>query len=52
VLYTVLGPMLPLLRWLAPASITTTEQLGRALLKAARDGAPGPILEMRDITRY
>ena len=51
-LYTVLGPMLPLLRWLAPASITTTEQLGRALLQVARQGAPQTILEMRDITRF
>ncbi len=52
VLYTVMGPVLPLLRRLVPASITTTEQLGRALLRVARDGAPQPILEMRDITRY
>jgi uncharacterized protein YbjT (DUF2867 family) len=51
VLYTLLGPLLPLLRRLAPASITTTEQLGRALLRVAREGAPQPILEMRDITR-
>jgi uncharacterized protein YbjT (DUF2867 family) len=52
VLYTILGPLLPLLRKLAPASITSTEQLGRALLRVARDGAPQPILEMKDITRY
>lgn len=51
VLYRVLGPLLPLLRRLAPDAITTTEQLGRAMLQAGLVGAPKPILEMRDINR-
>src|SRR5207253_7670567 len=48
--YTILGPILPLLRRLFPRHITTTEQLGRAMLKAAKGGAEKRVLEMRDIT--
>jgi uncharacterized protein YbjT (DUF2867 family) len=51
VLYRVLGPFLPLLKRVSPDSLTTTEQLGRAMIHAARDGAPQAILEMRDINR-
>ncbi len=50
-LYVVLGPFLPLLKRVSPDSLTTTEQLGRAMLRAAQQGAPQPILEMRDINR-
>ena len=50
-LYRVLGPFLPLLKKVSPDSLTTTEQLGRAMLHAAQKGAPQPILEMRDINR-
>jgi len=50
-LYRVLGPFLPLLKALSPDSLTTTEQLGRAMIHAARDGAPKAVLEMRDINR-
>ncbi|POR48903.1 NAD-dependent epimerase/dehydratase family protein [Bosea psychrotolerans] len=51
VIYELAAPLLPLLqRWL-PDSITTTEQIGKAMLKVARDGAPKPILENADINR-
>jgi uncharacterized protein YbjT (DUF2867 family) len=51
VIYDLTAPLLPLLqRWL-PDSITTTEQIGKAMLKVARDGAPKPILENADINR-
>jgi uncharacterized protein YbjT (DUF2867 family) len=50
--YAVAAPLTPLLRRLAPRSITTTEQLGRAMLAVARNGYPTPILEARDITRF
>lgn len=50
-IYDLTGPLLPLLqRWL-PDSITTTEQIGKAMLKVAREGAPKPILENADINR-
>ena len=49
VLYSVTGPLLPLLRRLMPGYISTTEQIGRAMLIVARQGAPKRILESRDI---
>jgi uncharacterized protein YbjT (DUF2867 family) len=48
--YTILGPILPLLRRLFPRQITTTEALGRAMLLAAKGGVEKRVLEMRDIT--
>lgn len=50
-LYAVLGPFLPLLKALSPDSLTTTEQLGKAMLQAGLVGAPKAILEMPDINR-
>ncbi len=47
--YNVLGPILPLLKSVFPQYITTTEQLGRAMLHVAKDGFPRPILESKDI---
>jgi uncharacterized protein YbjT (DUF2867 family) len=49
VFYAVTRPLLPVLKALFPGSITTTEQLGRAMIQAARDGAPKRILDTRDI---
>jgi uncharacterized protein YbjT (DUF2867 family) len=47
--YTVLKPALPLLlRWL-PQYVTTTEQLGRAMVAVAKHGYAKPVLEARDI---
>lgn len=50
-LYIVLGPFLPLLKRLAPNAVTSTEQVGRAMLRVARQGAPKPVLETRDINQ-
>jgi uncharacterized protein YbjT (DUF2867 family) len=47
--YKILGPLNPLLRRLFPNIATSTEILGRAMIKAARDGAPTRILETKDI---
>ncbi|MGO8815792.1 MAG: epimerase [Terriglobia bacterium] len=47
--YAILGPLLPLLKTLMPKYVTTTEKLGRAMLTAAKRGAPKPILESSDI---
>ena len=51
VLYAVLGPFLPMLKRIAPDALTSTEQVGRAMLRVAREGAPLPILETCDINR-
>lgn len=49
--YAVVGALLPLLKRLAPDAITTTEQIGKAMLAAARRGAPQPILRNPEINR-
>jgi len=49
--YTVLGPLLPLLYRLFPQYVTTTEQVGRAMLKVAKAGASKSILETSDINK-
>ncbi len=47
--YVVLAPVMPLLRRAFPRSITTTRELGRAMLEVARNGWPRPVLEAKDI---
>jgi uncharacterized protein YbjT (DUF2867 family) len=47
--YVVTAPLLSLLTRVAPKYMTTTEQLGRAMIKVARDGYPKPVLESEDI---
>jgi uncharacterized protein YbjT (DUF2867 family) len=49
VLYVVLRPLVVLLKLFFPASITSTERVGRAMLVAAKRGAPKAILENPDI---
>jgi uncharacterized protein YbjT (DUF2867 family) len=49
VFYALARPILPVLRAGFPQLVTTTEQVGRAMLRVARHGAPKPILETRDI---
>lgn len=49
IFYALAQPVLPLARRAFPAQIVTTEQIGRAMLIAARTGAPKRVLEARDI---
>jgi uncharacterized protein YbjT (DUF2867 family) len=49
VAYRIAAPLLPLIRRLWPARVTTTEQLGRSMLHVARQGAPKRVLETADI---
>jgi uncharacterized protein YbjT (DUF2867 family) len=49
VFYTGLGPLLPLMYKAFPKYVTTTEQIGRAMLKVAKQGAPKAVLENSDI---
>jgi uncharacterized protein YbjT (DUF2867 family) len=49
VLYTILAPLLPLLEARFPRYVTTTEQIGRAMLKIARNGWRKRVLETADI---
>ena len=48
--YAISKPVLPLLRLLFPRSILTTEEIGRAMIHVAKQGAPKKILETADIT--
>jgi uncharacterized protein YbjT (DUF2867 family) len=47
--YDVVGPLYPLLRRVAPGSVTNTATLGRALIQVAASGYPTHVLEGRDI---
>lgn len=49
VVYRVIAPLAPLIRRLWPGQVTTTEQLGLAMLHVARQGAPKRVLERGDI---
>src|ERR1700682_5154920 len=48
-IYVVTTPLLSWLTRVAPKYMTTSEQLGRAMIKVARDGYPKPVLESEDI---
>jgi len=48
-LYTVAAPAFPLLRRLAPRHVTTTVNVGRAMLRVAAEGSAKRILETPDI---
>jgi uncharacterized protein YbjT (DUF2867 family) len=50
-IYAASAPLLSLLHHVAPKYMTTTEQVGRAMIKVARDGYPRPVLESEDINR-
>jgi uncharacterized protein YbjT (DUF2867 family) len=49
ILYAVTNPFLPLLGWLLPQYVTTTEILGRAMIHVAENGHAKRILETSDI---
>jgi uncharacterized protein YbjT (DUF2867 family) len=47
--YLLAGPLLPLAKRLFPKHITSTEQIGRAMIRLARQGGPSRVLESADI---
>jgi uncharacterized protein YbjT (DUF2867 family) len=49
VIYAVTSPLWPVLRSIFPNQVSTTERIGKAMLAAARRGAPKRILEPPDI---
>jgi uncharacterized protein YbjT (DUF2867 family) len=50
-IYVLTAPLLSLLYRVAPKYTTTTEQIGRAMIRVAKDGPPRPVLENEDINR-
>ena len=51
IFYAAFGILYPLLRIALPSLVTSTDVLGRALVRVGRDGFAKPILETRDINR-
>ncbi len=49
-LYAVMAPLYPVWKALFPKYVTTTEEVGLAMLRAAASGAPTRVLESRDLT--
>ncbi|HEX3903343.1 MAG TPA: NAD(P)H-binding protein [Polyangia bacterium] len=48
-LYAVTTPLFPLVKLVSGKAAITTEDVGRAMIEAAANGAPQPLLENRDI---
>jgi len=49
IFYSVTKPLMPILRTLFPQYVTTTELLGRAMIRVAQRGYPKHVLETSDI---
>lgn len=49
VFYTIMAPVMPLMRLAFPNHVVTTAEVGRAMIEVARNGYPTPVLESRDI---
>ncbi|MCP3103903.1 NAD(P)H-binding protein [Myxococcus sp. K15C18031901] len=49
-IYAVFSPLYPLLKRVAPAYVTNTEAVGRAMLEVARHGAPNRVVENAELT--
>jgi len=47
--YAVLRPLFPVVRAIAPGSVVTTEELGRAMIRAARQRPPNRVLEVAEL---
>lgn len=47
--YAAFGPLFPVLKRLFPGQVSTTEEIGQAMIAVARHGAPKKVLENRDI---
>lgn len=51
IFYAIGKPLIPILRAVAPQHVTTTEKLGRAMIKVARQGYIKPIIESTEINQ-
>jgi len=49
--YQLTQPLLPVVRWMFPNLISTTEVIGKAMINAVRYGAPQKILTNKDIEK-
>jgi uncharacterized protein YbjT (DUF2867 family) len=51
-MYAVMAPLYPLWKVLFPGLVTTTEGVGRALVRAVKTGAPRAVLEVADLNAF
>jgi uncharacterized protein YbjT (DUF2867 family) len=49
ILYAVLGPLAPVIQAVAPGLVITSEELGKAMIRASLERPPTHVLEMRDL---
>lgn len=47
--YTLVAPLIPVIRRVAPRFVTTTAEVGRAMLRAARTGFPNRVVTTADM---
>src|SRR5262245_27440868 len=47
--YAVFGPLFPLVQAIAPGAVINSDELGRAMIRASREGAPKRVLENSDL---
>jgi uncharacterized protein YbjT (DUF2867 family) len=52
VMYAAAAPLYPVWKRLFPRFVTTTEQVGRAMLRVAREGAPQRVMESAEIAAF
>jgi len=50
--YTILKPLVPIIKYIAPNSVTSSDIIGKAMINVALNGFEIPILEMKDINKY
>ncbi|PGS54136.1 epimerase [Bacillus sp. AFS041924] len=50
-IYDITKPIYPVLKKIFPNSITTSEQIGRAMINIAKEGYPTPFIEVEDINK-
>jgi uncharacterized protein YbjT (DUF2867 family) len=48
-LYAVFGPLAPLIQAVAPGLVIRSDELGKGMIRAARERPPTHVLEMRDL---
>jgi uncharacterized protein YbjT (DUF2867 family) len=49
ILYALMGPLLPLMRWAFTQAIVTTQEIGQAMLAVSKHGYARRVLETKDI---
>jgi uncharacterized protein YbjT (DUF2867 family) len=47
--YAIIAPLVPMIRRVAPRYVTTTDEVGRAMLRAARSGYPNRVVTTADM---